>query len=99
MVKDHPNAFFDLGAYQLLIPDEEPFPYWSALRVVERLVENLGAERILWGTDWPYLRIQGYPELIRAIRTAPFLTAGQVEQVLGGNALRFLGQGTGQGAR
>jgi predicted TIM-barrel fold metal-dependent hydrolase len=93
MVKDHPNAYFDLGAYQLLIPADEPFPYWSALTVVQKLVEQLGPERILWGTDWPYLRTQGYPDLIRAIRTASFLKAGEAEQLLGGNALRFLGQG------
>ena len=68
----------------------EPFPYWSALTIVQRLVEGLGAERIIWGTDWPYLGVQPYPELIRAIRTAPFLGPGEADQILGGNALRFL---------
>ena len=48
------------------------------------------AERIHWGTDWPYLGVQPYPELIRAIRQAPFLQGDQVDKILGLNALEFL---------
>jgi predicted TIM-barrel fold metal-dependent hydrolase len=92
MVKEHANATLDLAAYQHLIRPDEPFPYWSALGVVQRLVEALGAERIVWGTDWPYLGVQPYPEIVRAIRTAPFLKAGEADQLFAGNALRFLGK-------
>jgi predicted TIM-barrel fold metal-dependent hydrolase len=92
MVKDHPNAFLDLAAYQHLIRPDELFPYASALTVVQRLVEALGAGRIVCGTDWPYLGVQPYPELIRAIQTAPFIKEGDAELLFAGNALRFLGQ-------
>ena len=90
LVQAHPNLCLDLAAYQHLVRQGEPFPYWSALKVVEVLVKGLGVERIHWGTDWPYLGVQPYPELIRAIRTAPFLKEGEAEQLLGLNARRFL---------
>jgi predicted TIM-barrel fold metal-dependent hydrolase len=89
-VRAHPNLCCDLAAYQQQIEEDEPYPYWSALRVVEKLVEGLGAERIHWGTDWPYLGVRPYGEIIRAIREAPFLDAEQVEQILGLNALQFV---------
>ena len=54
------------------------------------MVDGLGAERIHWGTDWPYLGVQPYSELIRAIREAPFLQSDQVDKILGLNALEFL---------
>jgi predicted TIM-barrel fold metal-dependent hydrolase len=89
-VNAHPNVCCDLAAYQHLIRQDEPYPYWRALKVVEGLVEGLGADCIHWGTDWPYLGVQPYPELIRAVREAPFLREGEAEKILGGNALRFL---------
>jgi len=85
------NLRCDLSACQHLIPKNEPFPYWSALRVLKILVDELGSERIHWGTDWPYLREQPYSELVRAIREAPFLTASEAEKILGLNAQKFLG--------
>lgn len=90
LVRAHPNLRCDLGAYQHLITPEDPYPYWRALKVVEVLVAGLGAERIHWGTDWPFLALKSYPELIRAVREAPFLSAGEAEQILGLNALRFV---------
>ena len=90
LMRAHPNLRCDLSACHHLIPKNEPYPYWSALRVLEVLVDGLGAERIHWGTDWPYLREQSYSELIRAIREAPFLKEGEAEKILGLNALQFL---------
>lgn len=91
LARAHPNLFLDLSAYQHLIAPDEPFPYWSALRIVQILVESLGADRLIWGTDWPYLGHQPYPELIRAVREASFLRPGEADLILGGNALRLLG--------
>ena len=91
LMRAHSNLRCDLSACQHLIPKNEPFPYWSALRVLKILVDELGAARIHWGTDWPYLRAQPYSELVRAIREAPFLTASDGEKILGLNAQKFLG--------
>lgn len=92
LMAPHPNLHCDLAAYQHLIRAGEEFPYRSALRVVEVMVERLGPERVVWGTDFPYLGEQPYPELIRAIREAPFLTPDGAELVLGGNAQRIMGR-------
>ena len=90
LMRTYPNLSCDLAAYQHLIGADEPYPYWSCLKILEILVEGLGAERIHWGTDWPYLGVQPYPELIRAIREATFLANDQVDKILGLNALEFL---------
>jgi predicted TIM-barrel fold metal-dependent hydrolase len=90
LMRAHPNLRCDLSACHHIIPKNEPFPFWSALRVLKILVDELGAERIHWGTDWPYLREQPYSELVRAIREAPFLKDGEAEKILGLNALQFL---------
>ncbi len=86
----YPGLRCDLSAYQLLITPNDPYPYWRALKVLEVLVDGLGTERVHWGTDWPYLRLHSYVELISAIREAPFLGEEQVDQILGLNAQRFL---------
>jgi predicted TIM-barrel fold metal-dependent hydrolase len=91
LIQPHPNLWVDLAAYQHMIAPGEEFPYWSALKIVEILAQELGAERIVWGTDWPYLGAQPYGELIRAIREAPFLKPGEAEMILGGNAQRIFG--------
>lgn len=90
LIRSFPNLSCDLAAYQHVIGSGESFPYWSALKIVEILVDGLGPERIQWATDWPYLGRQPYGELIRAIREAPFLKKSDAEKILGQNALRFL---------
>ena len=89
-VRTYPNLSCDLAAYQHLIGADEPYPYWSCLKILEVLVEGLGAKRIHWGTDWPYLRFKPYTDLLQAIHEAPVLEAAQVDLILGGNALQFV---------
>lgn len=91
LIRDFPNLSCDLAAYQHGIWPEEPFPYWSALGIIKKLVEGLGADRIQWGTDWPYLGHRPFPDLIRAIREADFLSREDVDKIMGLNALRLLG--------
>ena len=90
LFRSNPNLMCELGAYGLLINPGESYPYLRALRVIERLVEALGADRIAWGTDWPYIGEQSHVELIGAIRGAPFLSEAEVDLILGGTASRVL---------
>ena len=90
LIGSYPNLSCDLSASQHVISEDEPYPYWSCLKILQVMVEGLGAERIHWGTDWPYLGVQPYTELIRAIREAPFLTGDQADKILGLNAQAFL---------
>ena len=90
-VTAHPSVCCDLAAYQHLITADEEYPYQRALEVVRLMHAGIGASRIHWGTDWPYLGEQPYEELMRAIREAPFLAAEEMDLILGGNAARFVG--------
>lgn len=90
LMGSYPNLACDLGAYQHLIRENDPYPYEGALKVIEILVKAIGADRIHWGTDWPYLGVQPYPNLIRAIREASFLSDSEADGVLGLNAEQFL---------
>ena len=90
MIKPHPNLFCGLSAYQHMTGRNEDYPYWSALRIVEILVDGLGADRVIFGTDWPYIGDVGYLGLIRAIREAPFLDEAEADMILGDNAWRLL---------
>jgi L-fuconolactonase len=68
----------------------------DALRpYVDRLLEGFGAERILWGSDWPVLNLagdyQGWVEL--ADRLTGGLDAKTRDAIWGGNAARIYGIG------
>ena len=64
-----------------------------ALSYFTSLVNALGAERILWGTDWPptsrHLTYRQALEVVRAF--APTLNDGQRAHILGANAAHLLG--------
>ena len=60
-------------------------------RALRLLVDTMGAERVLLGTDYPYpLGEQAAGSLIRE---ASFLTDAERDLLLGGNAVAFLGPG------
>lgn len=91
LLRSFPNLYCDLAAYQHLISADEPYPYWSALKIIEILVEEIGAEKIHWGTDWPYLGERPYTDLINAIQSAEFVGQEQRDRILGQNFLSFIG--------
>ena len=81
----YPNVFLDLGA----LPAQSP--------ALECLVEAAGADRVMFGTDWPHF-CQGAAmrEALDCVRRAGRFTEHEASLILGGNALRFLrGRGPG----
>jgi L-fuconolactonase len=72
----------------------EASPGWSVATLkpyVDHLLENFGPERLMWGSDWPVLNLNGdYASWHAAART---LTSGlnepEKESVFGGNARSF----------
>ena len=79
LIARYPNVFADVGA----LPIGEP--------AFEDLVRAAGADRIMFGTDWPHFA-QG-PDMLRLIGCvldAPFLAPSEQEAILGGNARRFV---------
>lgn len=79
-IRQHPNVFADLSS----LPIESLVP--------EYLVETAGADRIMFGTDWPHFA-QGNEmrEKIDQIRNPGRFPDKVSEMILGENALRFLG--------
>lgn len=71
-------------------------PGWSAETlqpVFEHVAGAFGAERLMWGSDWPVLELAGdYSDwLMTAQQMAGSLSAREREQVFGGSALKFYG--------
>lgn len=90
MIKPHPNLYCGLANHHMVTPKDDPFPYWSSLKIVEILHQELGADRLIFGTDWPYLDHLSHVEIIRALRAAPFLNENECDQILGGSAIELL---------
>ena len=63
--------------------------------VLEKMVERIGADRILWGTDIPIVLLHWtYRQSLDYVRSyCPFLDESEMAAILGGNMERLLGAG------
>ena len=68
----------------------EPFPYADMGPMVRRIYEAYGAERMMWSTDFPWIREEpGYQRLSTTIdHHLPDISQVDREWILGGSALR-----------
>lgn len=86
LIKRHGNLLTDIAAHQFL------FKPSTSKALLEQLVEHLGAERVLYATDWPWG--DASPEQmvrnVAFVKDADFLDEGQKAEILGRNASRFL---------
>ncbi|MEW6754506.1 MAG: amidohydrolase family protein [Candidatus Latescibacterota bacterium] len=79
-IRQYPHVFADLGALSPELP------------ALEALVEAAGADRVLFGTDWPHFaRDEGMSHWLDAVRRPGRFPPPVVRAILGGNALRFVG--------
>ena len=79
-IRSYPNLFADLGA----LPMDSP--------ALECLVESAGADRVMFGTDWPHsAQGEAMREAIGHVRRPGRFTETQAAMILGENALRFVG--------
>ncbi len=80
----------------------EAAPDWRpdhVLPYIDRLLQLFGAERLLWGSDWPVVNLAGGYDLWRALTSEALQGLKQDERaaILGGNAARiYLGRGRGR---
>ena len=87
---NRPNLYVDLAAWQTTARDR----YHEFAHAVKDAVAHLGPERVLFGTDnpylWPVLPEPAYVQAIRDLETKPEpqdrLTADEIDMILGGNA-------------
>ena len=66
----------------------EPYPYRDTWPIMQALFEHFGPQRLMWGTDFPYILFHcGYARALALVREElPFLTAEDKEWILGKTA-------------
>jgi predicted TIM-barrel fold metal-dependent hydrolase len=74
------------------IGDLFDFPYREAQPTLKLMVEQIGADRLLWGTDMPFQnRFCTYRQSRQWIeKYCDFLSSDDLAQVMGGTARRIL---------
>jgi predicted TIM-barrel fold metal-dependent hydrolase len=85
IARQYPQVLFDT-AIAVSHVDTGPRTWLDDARAVE-LIRAIGAERVLFGSDYPWIDPKGDIERIRQLA----LTAEEKRQVLGENAARMLG--------
>lgn len=86
------NISLEVG-FPYRIGDVMDYPYRACWPVLEQMLEHVGPDRLLWGSDMPfqnrfctYRQSRDYLERY----SQPFLTRLDLEKILGGNAARLL---------
>jgi len=94
VVRAHPNIYVSCSCLQFMWEDEHEYPFPRYLERIRLLRDGCGADRIVYGTDWPWLdHCFMYAQLVESIRRhADFLSVKEKELFLHRNARRFLGE-------
>jgi predicted TIM-barrel fold metal-dependent hydrolase len=89
---DNPNLSLEI-CLPVRLGDLFDYPYRELWPALEQMVERIGADRLMWGTDMPFQnRFCTYQQSRRWIEEyCGFLSAEDVEQVMGGCCARVLG--------
>lgn len=91
LLATHPRIWADLASLPRLLRPFEEYPFPASQEFVRWAVENLGPDKLFWGTDYPPVLNAGtYQQLQDYLKHCEFLTAVQRADILGGNAERFL---------
>lgn len=67
-----------------------PFPYPDVTAMIARLRDAFGAQRLMWGTDWPIKpELLSYERRVALYRdNLPFLSSSEHQEILAGTASR-----------
>lgn len=88
---DAPNIYMKISGFAYATKSNWEYPYADVLPYIERIAKAFGAERMLWGSDYPpTMRFMTYRQSLEMVRThCSFLTEPQKALVLGGTAQRL----------
>jgi predicted TIM-barrel fold metal-dependent hydrolase len=86
----YPNVWFDLTALEEFCEEEE-YPYPRAQDIVQVVVDTIGVDRLVWGSDFPgILMYSTYKQCVNLIpRNCLFLTEKEKDKIMGENALKL----------
>ena len=88
----NPNCNLEV-CFPVRLGDLFDFPYREVWPTLEEMVERIGADHLLWGTDMPFQnRFCTYRQSRDWIeKYCNFLSADELDQIMGGTAARILG--------
>lgn len=88
------------GLMTELAPEERADPLAALRPIVARLLDWFGPERLIWGSDWPVMTLAASYDQWVALTGELLrdLTEAERAAILGGNAARFYGVVTEEGA-
>lgn len=101
MLREFPNLYTDVAHHMIMDPQEYPlFPANYAAMQIESA--GLIQKRLLFGVDWHVILRTGFAagfkqKYVDMLNRSGVFSNGDVEDFLGGNALRFLGLARDQG--
>ena len=81
-----PNMYFEM----LFCTHWREYPFLGAQQMIERLCDELGPEKLMWGTD-QYV-VQGwctYKQALNSVRNSELLSEDERALIQGGNAARM----------
>ena len=89
---DNPNFSLQL-LFAIFFGGDWDYPMPQVRPTLEKLVERIGVDRLMWGTDVPMvMRFYTYRQSLEFLRlNLDFLSQAEVDLVLGGNMARFMG--------
>lgn len=95
-VFETPNVHLKISGFPRLAAQPWSFPFAGQAWLVRELLERVGADRLLWGSEFPgYMSHVTYRQALETVRIHVHThRAGEVANVLGGNALRLLAAAT-----
>lgn len=89
------NAWVKVSHFPEAVWVFESWPFPTAQRRFQELCERVGADRLIWGSNFPPVeRACTYRQALDFVRTeCSFLSSAEREAILGGNFLREFGRG------
>ena len=89
----HENVFVESGGITWLFNDEF-YPFPSAIRAIKEAADEVGMEKLMWGSDYPRtITAITYKMSYDFVEKSNELTATEKRLFLGENAKRFFGFG------
>ena len=89
----HPNVYVECGGITWLFNDEF-YPFPSAVRAIREAADEVGIDKLMWGSDYPRtITAITYKMSYDFITKSPLLTDAEKAAFLGENARRFFGFG------
>jgi L-galactono-1,5-lactonase len=85
----HENVYLETGGIVWLYR-HEGYPFPGALDAIVRAKQEVGIEKLMWGSDWPRTMIDfTYRQSLDFVRKTVALTENEKQLLLGGNARRL----------